>query len=285
MTDQPFAQIEQIAIALLRLSAPVILVMVILFFIQDGMIFLGINDTRSREFLRGLPNFHEVSFTSENGKTYHGIMHRTNDEAAPLIIYFGGNGECAASHMRGRENRGEWGIFAGFHYMVVDYEGYGLNGGRTHYLNMYEHALAVYDFAITLPYVDSSRIVVMAFSLGTGGAVHLAANRHIAGLILATPYASGYDLYNNVIPIFHGPLRLLVKHKFPSYEYAPMVSSPTMIIASRRDEMIPFASSERLAALFPGDVEFISLENVTHNQVFQVPGIYGRIQNFLARIP
>jgi pimeloyl-ACP methyl ester carboxylesterase len=168
--------------------------------------------------------------------------------------------------------------------MFVDYEGYGLNDGRTNFLNMYEGALEIYDYAVTLPNVDSDRIVAMGFSLGTGSAVYLAANRPVAGLILATPYANGYDLYNNVLPVFVGPMKMLVRQKLPSDQHAPNVTCPVLIIASRDDEAIPFSSSTRLAKLFPGNIDFMELNNVSHNDIFRAEGVFSRVQSFLEEV-
>jgi pimeloyl-ACP methyl ester carboxylesterase len=183
--------------------------------------------------------------------------------------------------MRIREVQGQWSYFEGFNYLYIDYDGYGLNDGRTHYLNMYEGALAVYDYAMTLPGIDTSRIVAMGSSLGTASAVYLAANRSVSGLILITPYANGYDLYNNFIPVFFGPMRLLAKQKLPSDEYAPKVTCPVLIVASHSDEIVPFASSERLARLFPGELEFMAINNASHNDIFKAEGVFNKIQAFL----
>jgi len=248
---------------------------------QDGMIFYNVNDPQSREFLQNRPGFYEIAFTAGNNKNYHGMMYRAAKEKSPLVIYFGGNGECSYRHMRNIEAQNLWPYYAGFNYLYVDYDGYGFNDGRTNFRNMYEGALAAYDYAVTLPNVDPERIVAMGFSLGTGSAVYLAANRPVAGLILAAPYANGYDLYNNVLPIFYGPMKLLVRQKLPSDEYAPKVTSPVLIIASRNDEIIPFSSSEQLSKLFSGGVDFIELLNVYHNDIFRAEGVLNRVQYFL----
>jgi dienelactone hydrolase len=149
---------------------------------------------------------------------------------------------------------------------------------------MYELALAVYDYAVTLPNVDIEKIVPMGFSLGTGCAVYLAAKRRVSGLILAAPYANGYDLYNNMVPIFFGPMRLLVKQKLPSDEYAPKVTCPVFIVASRSDEVVSFLSSEFLSKLFSGNVDFIILDDELHNHIFQGLGVMNKMQTFLEEI-
>ena len=266
---------------LLFVASTLIIVFGLLYIVQDRMIFHNVHCQESRELLQGKSGFSEVAFTAENGRTYHGMFYQISDEKAPLIIYFGGNGEVSYRHMLMRERLDQWRYFAGYNYLFIDYEGYGLNEGRLHYLNMYEHALAVFDYAAALSNVDSDRIVVMGYSLGTASAVYLAANRPVAGLILAAPFASGYDLYNNVLPIFHGPMRQLVRQKFPSYEFASYVTCPVLIIASRRDEIVPFSSSERLSELFPNIVDFMILDDVGHSFIFNAEGVFDRIQSFI----
>ena len=255
---------------------------VFIYFIQDRMIFHHVMDHRSREFLQDLPEFHEVEFVAETGKTHHGVMRMHSNAVAPLVIYFGGNGEVSYQHMRSRQMLDMWQYFYGYHYLFLDYDGYGLNSGRTHYRNMYETALAAYEFALSHPYVDSSNIVVMGFSLGTSSAVYLAANRDVSGLILMAPYANGYDLYNSVLPIFRGPMRFLVRQKLPSDYYAPNVSSPVLVIASRADEIVPFSSAVSLADAFLVEVDFVELDGASHNGMFDNDKVLDSIHNFLS---
>ena len=72
------------------------------------MIFHVFDDLESRNFIQSKPNNSEVEFTSENGKTYHGVLYTANDEKSPLIIYFGGNAEISHQNMRVREEHGHW---------------------------------------------------------------------------------------------------------------------------------------------------------------------------------
>jgi len=271
----------QLCALLLKILIVFISVCVLIYILQDGMIFFNVNDLASRNFLQDIDGYYEIEFTAENGKTYHGMMYQITDEKVPLVIYFGGNGEVSYRHMRSRKVMEQWSYFARYNYIFVDYDGYGLNDGRTNFLNMYEGALAIYDYAVTLPNVDSEHIVAMGFSLGTGSAVYLAANRPVSGLILAAPYANGYDLYNNVLPIFVGPMRFLVRQKLPSDEHALDVTCPVLIIASRDDEIIPFSSSMRLSKRFPGDVDFMTLDSASHNDIFRAKGVFAGVQSFL----
>jgi len=261
----------------------------LIYTVQDNMLFYNMDNPEARDFLKDKPGHSEVTFTAANGKTYHGMLHQITSAdgtvasqmgKAPLLIYFGGNGECSSWRMRGLEENGRWQYYAGYSMLYMDYEGYGLNDGRPNDVNMYEEALAVYDYAVQLPQVDADCVVVMGYSLGTGPAVYLAAHRPVSGLILAAPYATGHDLYNNMLPVFVGPMQLLEKQKLPSESFAPDITCPTLIFASQNDEMVPYASSQHLSQLISGPVTFVTLTGYDHNSVFAAPEVWPGIQRF-----
>ena len=242
------------------------LVLIVLFFVQSVLLFHPSHDPESWAYLTSRPDFEAVEFTS-NGKTYHGILRRNaSAEPSPLILFFYGNADNAAGTMRAMDTFGIWPYFSDYHCLIVDYPGYGPGrGGRPSAKSIYETALAAFDYAETLPGV--SRIIAGGFSIGTGPAVYLAAQREVGGLFLLAPYANGYDLYNSVLPIFHGPLRLLVRHPFPSDLHAKAVSVPALLVASRHDEVIPFRSPERLYHSFGEEATFTVLSHVAHNSL------------------
>jgi len=162
---------------------------------------------------------------------------------------------------------GIWPYFLDYHCLIVDYAGYGPHyRGRPSAKNISEMALAAFDFARSLPGV--SRIIAGGYSIGTGPAVYVAAHREIDGLFLLSPFASSYDLYNDVFPIFHGPLRLLVRHRFNSARHARNISIPALLVASRDDELISYATSERLNRFFGGKTNFVTMSGVGHNELF-----------------
>ena len=132
--------------------------------------------------------------------------------------------------------------------------------------------------------MDTNRIIIGGFSIGTGPAAYLAANRDVAGLFLLAPFANAYDVFNKVLPIFHGPLRLLVKHKFPSDQYAASITAPVLIVASENDEIVPFASSEKLKACFSTEPVFIALTGVMHNGIMFNKVTLNSIRDYLELI-
>ena len=248
-------------------AAATVLVFTLLFFGQNLMMFHPNHDPHSLAYLNARPSFEVVEIKS-NGKTYHGILRRsTSQQPSPLIIFFYGNADNASRTMRSMDEFGMWFYFLDYHCLIVDYPGYGPGRrSRPSANSMYEMSLAAFDYARSLPEV--SRIIVGGFSIGTGPAVYLAAHRDADGLFLLAPFANGYDLCNSVLPIFYGPLRLLVRNPFPSDRFAKTISVPALLIASRGDEIIPFRSSERLERSFPEETTFVILNNLRHNEIF-----------------
>jgi hypothetical protein len=244
----------------------IVLALVVIYLIQNFLLFHPNHDQRSWEYLVSQPGFEAVEFTY-NGRTAFGILRRNaSAEPLPLILFFYGNADNASRIMHAMDTFGIWPYFLNYHFLVMDYPGYGPGRrSRPSARRIYEFALEAFDYAKTLPGV--SKVIAGGYSIGTGPAMYLAAHREPGGLFLLAPFANGYDLYNSVLPIFYGPLRLLVRNPFPSDQHAKTVSFPVLLVASRHDEVIPFSSPERLNNSFGGETTFVVLSNVGHNEI------------------
>ena len=157
------------------------------------------------------------------------------------------------------------GYFPGFDLAVFDYPGYGRAPGRPTEPSLLRMALAAFD-RLRDRY---DTVCVLGYSIGTGPANYVAANRPVAALALMAPYADGYDLYNSALDIFHGPLtRLLVSFKMESRLWARRVTVTPLLLASPRDRTVPFASSQALAECYPR-AEFRPVEVADHAAFWQ----------------
>ena len=166
---------------------------------------------------------------------------------APVILCFYGNGETASTRMTGFLSDIRQGYFSGFDIAVFDYPGYGHAKGRPTEASVTAMGLAAYNYLIN----NGDTVCVLGYSIGTGPANYVAANGDIAALVLMAPYADGYDLFNNFIPIFHSaPMRALVSFKMESCQLAEDVSVKPLILATRNDRTVPFETSERLAGCY-----------------------------------
>ncbi|NOQ41212.1 MAG: hypothetical protein GQ563_01745, partial [Desulfuromusa sp.] len=99
-----------IIVSILKIGLVVIILFaVMLYFRQDGMIFLGakLSPNSLKELLNRFPHS-EIRITTADGTELHGwYLRASGNEPAPLLIYFGGNAEniahmlFAQSHFKG----------------------------------------------------------------------------------------------------------------------------------------------------------------------------------------
>lgn len=195
----------------------------------------------------------------------------------PVVLYFEGNGGNSAA--RTLDVVRKPGPLAGFDFVCCDYPGYGESGGEPSERTLKAFGLAAYD--ATAKRFPGRRIVVFGFSLGTGVASYVASERSVVGLILAAPYADGFDLFNNVAPIFYGPARLTVPYRMEAVKFAEKVDVRPLILATRPDALVPFESAERLAKAFPSGAEFVAQDDVEHHWVWSTEIASAEIAEYL----
>lgn len=221
----------------------------------------------------------EITFEGSEGKI-NGWFYEAFGENAPTVLYFYGNYETASTRLLNLSQNYSASAFDGCNFAVFDYPAYGNSEGRCTDSSILQFSLDVYDELIK----RTDNIIVLGYSVGTGPACYLASQRDVRALILYAPYADGSDLYNNVIDIFHGPLEKLVAFDVNSKEYAASVTSPTLILASEKDELIPLASSTELIDKFAGKCEYVRAEGITHNQFLLSDFVREETEKFITEV-
>lgn len=214
---------------------------------------------------------------------------RPDPQAAhrPTLLFFYGQGGSAASCPE---------TFAAFrrldaNVLIPDYAGFGRSGGEASEANCYATAQAAYDYLHERRDIDSSRIVLAGYSLGSGVAVDLAAwetARHQppAGLVLFAAYTSMAEEAHQEYPLYPtGLLRALVQSPFASEQKLRQVTCPVLLVHSRADRKIPFWMSDRLAAACRGAVTRVNVDHAGHSDYFVTDGktIYPALARFLER--
>ena len=116
--------------------------------------------------------------------------------------------------------------------------GYGGSSGEPGQQALYEGGLAIYDYAIKRG-VPAEHIVVMGRSLGSGVASMLAGARPVGAAILITPYDSLAAVAAGHYPLL--PVRLLLRHPFPSTDWAQRTHAPALFLAA--DTMTSFRAT------------------------------------------
>ncbi|WP_254963359.1 MULTISPECIES: alpha/beta fold hydrolase [unclassified Cyanobium] len=188
------------------------------------------------------------------------------------LLYFGGNAEAVAGQLPLLEA-----AFPDHALYLMHYRGYGGSSGQPSEQALFADALALFDRVRT----DHDHIAVLGRSLGSGVAVHLAAHRPVAGLVLVTPFDSIEAVASQQFPLV--PMALLLRDKYRSWADAPRVNAPTLLIAAERDEVIPRANTDALLSHFrPGLASLVVLPVDGHNAVEGSPSYIPLLREFSA---
>jgi pimeloyl-ACP methyl ester carboxylesterase len=240
---------------------------------QDGLIFIRqpVPEARRAEIARNVPQAESVFVNAADGTRVHAWHYKAGP---PLVLYFGGNAEEVSWMLEAV--RAET---TGVSWLLVDYRGYGLSEGAPSEKALVADALTLYDQALKLPGVDAQRVYAFGRSLGSGVAVALAAQRPLAGLILATPYDSLAAVAKRYY--WYVPVDWLLRHRFDSIARAPQLKMPLLCLIAARDEVIPPEHGERLSAAWGGAQKKILLEEAGHNTTDAHPVFWPSIREFL----
>jgi pimeloyl-ACP methyl ester carboxylesterase len=177
------------------------------------------------------------------------------------VIYFGGNAEDVSGSMPGLAD-----AFPGHALYAMHYRGYGGSTGKPSEAALAADALALFDQV----HAQHPEVTVIGRSLGSGVAVRLASERPLARLVLVTPYDSMAELAAQHFPMF--PVRFIMRDKFESWRYAPLVKVHTTLVTAQNDEVIPRASTDLLLTRFKtGIARQIVIPATGHNTVSDDP--------------
>lgn len=242
----------------------------ILYFGQNRSIFFpGPNDPRLRQDKRGSRVEIAVS-----GATLEGWWtENPTATSSAVIVYFGGNAEdvlqtaATASRFNARQ------------MFFTNYRGYGRSSGTPGQQSLYDDALAIYAHAIEKG-VRPNQIVVMGRSLGSGVASMLAGARPVHAAVLVTPFASLTAVAAEHYPWL--PVRLLLRHPFPSTDWARQARAPALFLAAEQDAIIPPAHARKLFEAWAGRKQIHVLNATDHNDIETHPDYYRLINEFLA---
>jgi hypothetical protein len=231
---------------------------VALFFAQRAFIFPIPQTTRTAPEAAGFPQAEEQILSTADGENII-VWHVPAKPGHAVVIYFPGNGDFLAgrvSRLRGITSDGT-GIVA------LSYRGYAGSTGQPSEQGLLRDAAAAYAF--TSARYGADRIAVWGFSLGSGVAVALAAERPVAKLILEAPYTSIADVAGSILRIV--PVRWLVRDQFRSDERIARVTAPVLLMHGARDPAISLAFGEQLFALAHEPKQFVRFPEGGHDNL------------------
>lgn len=209
-----------------------------------------------------VPRHAEVpSFVLKSGDA--DVVVSTNGiDSAQAVLYFGGNAEDVSPVVAPLAR-----AFPGRTVYAMHYRGYGGSTGTPSELALVADASRLFEQVAT----QHRGIVVVGRSLGSGIAIQVAAAHQAERLVLVTPYDSIVELAADRFRLF--PVGLLLQDKYESGRYASRIRVPTTLIVAARDQVIPKASSLKLAGRFaPGIASVVEFPHAGHNDVSTFPG-------------
>ena len=194
-------------------------------------------------------------------------------ESHLTLIYFGGNAEDVLYTARNAAR-----IHAK-RMLVVNYRGYGATKGKPGQQALFADALAIHDYVRGPGGADAKDIVVMGRSLGSGVASMLAAEREVRGAVLITPFDSIKAVAKKHFPALI--VEWLLRHPFPSAEFAPRAQVPALFLIAENDEVIAPSHAYALAKVWGGSKQTRSFSQVGHNDIDLHPQYYDVLNEFL----
>ena len=240
-----------VAYALLVFALLIVGILVLIFLSQRSMIYFPQPRSNRDAVIMTLP--------SAAGP----ILVSTRPSDGPdAVIYFGGNAEDVSLDLPDFSA-----TFPNAAIYLLHYPGYGGSAGHPTEKSIIAAAFALFDAV----HPEHPNVTLIGRSLGSGVAVHVAAERAVARLVLVTPYDSLVDVAEAHYPFL--PNRWLMIDKYDSWKYAPQVTAPTRIIVAGNDEIIPRSSTERLRTRFvKAAVSYVVVPGADHNTISDNPG-------------
>ncbi|MCK8818064.1 hypothetical protein MWH28_11915 [Natroniella sulfidigena] len=246
---------------------------------QDQLLFRksSLTEERLQEIETEYPQAEEVEVEMPDGIRLHGwLVKAAEEKKTPLLIYFGGNAEEVSGVIEEEER------FEGYSLLLVNYRGYGLSEGQPDEDKILNDALYLHDHFTSLESIDSDNVLTMGRSLGTGVAVHLAANRDLTGVILISPYDSIKNLTQDIFPFL--PMELILKHEFDSIAKASDLEEPVLMLTAEDDRIVPVDYSKALYDQWAGEKEFKMISNRGHNDLHRSEEFWEYISEFIDKL-
>jgi hypothetical protein len=189
---------------------------------------------------------------------------RAKGNADLYILRFYGNGD-RAEHWP-MEEAGMWGQRA-VEVCGVNYPGFGGSTGPARLSTIGPAALAAFD---ELKRNAGKRpILPFGTSIGTTAALHIAAHRPVAGLILQNPpplremILRRFGWWN--LWLLAGPIALQIPKDLDSISNARAIHVPAIFLLAEKDEVVPRRYHQLVVDAYAGDKRVIAVPGAHHN--------------------
>jgi hypothetical protein len=195
--------------------------------------FLYVPDTNRPDLaMAGVPDARAMTVHTKDGLDLLAWLVPPADDTQPVVLYLHGNGGHIGYRAKrfAELRRFGWGI------LLLEYRGYGGNKGTPTEAGLSEDAHAAYATLQTIG-IQAERILLWGESLGTGVAVHLAAENRVGAVLLEAPYTSIAAIARKRFPFV--PIGLLLRDRFDLIGRIGAVHAPLLVMTAGRDNIVP----------------------------------------------
>ena len=222
------------------------------------------------------------------GVTLRGWKYAGSDLREPTVVFFNGNGmtlDRSDALYRALAAQGPT-------VVVFDYRGYGFSAGTPGVAAFQNDAVRIVDAVAGQS--TSAQVVAYGFSLGTAMATYAAAQRPLAGLVLAAPFPTAHDEFPvfarlNGLPPQVAAAITLAPDAIAAFDEAGFVArsrAPLLVIHGTADEDVPIALGRMVfAASAAQQKRFLELPGVDHNGATTAPASLNAVRTFMASLP
>jgi fermentation-respiration switch protein FrsA (DUF1100 family) len=207
-------------------------------------------------------DFVELAVTAEDGLNLKGWYAPARTKHITLV-YFHGNGD----NLRSAAKTADPYLNAGYRFLLAEYRGYSGLPGQPTEKGLYADARAFLK-ALIASGIRETHLVLFGHSLGTGVAIQMATEFHVAGLILLAPFLSLTKIAQAWLPIFSA--KLLIMDRFENVRKIRRINVPLLVALGEKDMIVPPADSQRLFDLANEPKEFHLFPKGQHSNLLNL---------------
>ena len=233
------------------------------YFYQSRLIFLPATELTATPADQGLA-YEDATIQTADGERLHGWF-VPHPAATGTVLFLHGNAGNISDRPLTLARLHELRL----NVLMLDYRGYGSSSGRPSVPGTFADASAAWRYLTIDRGQRPSDIIIYGRSLGGAVAIELASRIQPRAVIIESSFSSLREMASEIYPYL--PIRLLLRHEYPSSETIKRLTAPVLIAHSEDDELIPFHHGQRLLDNAPIAKRFYRLSG-SHNQSFVQSG-------------
>ena len=213
-----------------------------------------------------------MSFKASDGTMLRGWLFATERRGAPFVLYFYGSNEDAQLEQK----RMTWlSTVGGVNAVVFDYRAMDSAKARSRPEAMRTDAVGAFDAVRQI--AGGAPIILYGWSIGTTFAIHVAAERAAAGVLLQAPPASAAEMaawssQHDVPAAVRWAVNLTgdadYNATFRGAAEISRVKAPLLVIHGDKDEDVPLAQGQEVFANSPSTAKkFVIVPGGRHNDI------------------